>query len=307
MNTLILLSRITQAMFWNNTAHSGLIGLVVLGVAGDCTSIGGFTATHHWDYSIFSSTSSSLVVTHFRIAVGKVGTSLNVFGPDPINHLLGRKSIAMYNSLIVGSLSGQTCLTSSPSYVIPSVSFGSNEDTLGVMMSCFNKRRSKMDGTGRWHLSELTSLSGYSCCNHCLAVKHYPVIDGVSTAANITFARFMETGCGYRTVAIGSNKLSPDATHPFHLTGTRKINVNNNSLALFYDPDPAWIVQEVSNYYSSSSFLIFYPHPHSISTLQDCVDMDCDGPKHCLIKDQDGLFMGSAPNEGSIVPLAELR
>ena len=35
--------------------------------------------------------------------------------------------------------------------------------------------------------------------------------------------------------------------------------------------------------------------------------MDCDGPKHALVSDIDGLFLGSSPAEGSIVPFAELR
>jgi len=35
--------------------------------------------------------------------------------------------------------------------------------------------------------------------------------------------------------------------------------------------------------------------------------MDCDGPKHALIRDLDGRFVDSFPAEGSIVPFAELR
>ena len=35
--------------------------------------------------------------------------------------------------------------------------------------------------------------------------------------------------------------------------------------------------------------------------------MDCDGPKHALIRDSDGLFGGTAPFAGSVVPFAELR
>lgn len=35
--------------------------------------------------------------------------------------------------------------------------------------------------------------------------------------------------------------------------------------------------------------------------------MDCDGPKHALVRDVDGLFLGSSPREGSIAPYAELR
>ena len=160
-------------MFWNNTAHSGLIGLVVLGVPYQCTSIAGLTATHHWDYSIFSSTASSLVASHLRLAVGKVGVNLNVFGPDPVAHLLGDKSVTLLDSLIVGSLPGQTCSATSPSHVIPKVSFGASDDKLGIMMSCFNKKRSKMDGTGRWHLSECVSI--YTCII-CMCVCMYSVI-----------------------------------------------------------------------------------------------------------------------------------
>ena len=82
-------------MFWNNTAHTGLVGLNVLGLPYNCTAIGGFTATHQWNYAVFSSTASSLSATHLKIAVGKVGLSLNVFGPNPVAHLLGQKSIVL--------------------------------------------------------------------------------------------------------------------------------------------------------------------------------------------------------------------
>lgn len=35
--------------------------------------------------------------------------------------------------------------------------------------------------------------------------------------------------------------------------------------------------------------------------------MDCDGPKHALIVDTDGTFVGSHPVKGSVAPFAELR
>jgi len=35
--------------------------------------------------------------------------------------------------------------------------------------------------------------------------------------------------------------------------------------------------------------------------------MDCDGPKHALVRDIDGALLGSAPDESSIVPFAEIR
>ena len=35
--------------------------------------------------------------------------------------------------------------------------------------------------------------------------------------------------------------------------------------------------------------------------------MDCDGPKHALVRDMDGSLLGSSPVESSILPYAELR
>ena len=84
-----------QASFWDNTAHTGLLGLSVLGLPSSCTAIGGFSAMFQWNYGVFSSTASSLVATHLKIAAGKVGLNLNVFGPNPVEHFLGRKSITI--------------------------------------------------------------------------------------------------------------------------------------------------------------------------------------------------------------------
>ena len=78
-------------------------------------------------------------------------------------------------------------------------------------------------------------------------VKGYPVIDGVLDASNVTFARFFNlTDCSnYGVYAIGNNPLSPDAVHPMQLTDSTKLNTDKDSIAFYYPPDPAWIVQEV--------------------------------------------------------------
>lgn len=92
-----------------------------------------------------------------KLAVGKVGFNLNIFGPDSVAHLLGHKSVHIYNSLLVGFLSSSvTCQTSPPSHAIPGVSLAASHLSFGIMMSSFNKKRSKMDGTGSWHLSKFS-------------------------------------------------------------------------------------------------------------------------------------------------------
>lgn len=130
------------------------MGLLITGLPLDCTSVAGFTVLRHYDYSVFSSTASPLVVSHMILGIGKVGFNLNIFGPNPVRHLLGRKWIRIEQSLIVGNLPEESSCDRRPSITVPSSSLPASSHKLGVMMSSFNQRRSKMDGTGKWHLSK---------------------------------------------------------------------------------------------------------------------------------------------------------
>ena len=87
--------------------------------------------------------------------------------------------ISSPDSLIVGSLPGESCQTSSPAYLPGGVSFSRNDHKLGIMMSSFNQRRSKMDGTGAWHLSKGVGLvwelrKNYKLAQLCLSVVVVP-------------------------------------------------------------------------------------------------------------------------------------
>ena len=77
-------------------------------------------------------------------------------------------------------------------------------------------------------------------------MKGYPVIDGVTNVESVSFARFFDQDCSYRSFAVGNNPLSPDAVHPMHMTRTTKYNVSLNSLVFYYEPKVEWIVQEVT-------------------------------------------------------------
>ena len=132
-----------------------MIALVILGLPKDCASVGGLTASHHWDYSVFSSSSSSIAITHMKLAIGKIGINLNIFGPNSVSHLLGGKSTKIENSLIVGFIPEMPCQSSKPFNSIPGVSLSKGDPSIGIMMSSFNNKKSKMDGTAKWHLSEL--------------------------------------------------------------------------------------------------------------------------------------------------------
>ena len=76
-------------------------------------------------------------------------------------------------------------------------------------------------------------------------MKGYPVIDGITNLESVSFARFFDHDCSYRSFAVGNNPLSPDAVHPMHMTRTTKYNATLNSLVFYYEPNVEWIVQEV--------------------------------------------------------------
>ena len=78
-------------------------------------------------------------------------------------------------------------------------------------------------------------------------MKGYPTVDGYAEASGITFAHFnLPSNCPYSSALISNNPLSPDAVHPLEISSVIKLDVTQESLIKFYDPDPSWIVQEVS-------------------------------------------------------------
>lgn len=80
------------------------------------------------------------------------------------------------------------------------------------------------------------------------SVKGYPTVDGRAEAVGVTFAHFTPpTDCSYSSALVTNNPLSPDAVHPLEINNVIQIDVTHENLVHFYDPDPNWIVQEVSS------------------------------------------------------------
>ena len=107
--------------------------------------------------------------------------------------------------------------------------------------------------------SSVFGSNGTACNSLCsFSVKGYPVIDGVLKMNNNTFARFFNN-CAYSTYAIGNNPESLDAVPPINIIGTTKLNVQLTSLAYFYNPNPAWVNQDVCcSYLSLNVIVIIY-------------------------------------------------
>eukprot|EP00294_Goniomonas_avonlea_P017729 CAMPEP_0114573266 /NCGR_PEP_ID=MMETSP0114-20121206/18770_1 /TAXON_ID=31324 /ORGANISM="Goniomonas sp, Strain m" /LENGTH=288 /DNA_ID=CAMNT_0001760605 /DNA_START=154 /DNA_END=1017 /DNA_ORIENTATION=+ len=96
----------------------------------------------------------------------------------------------------------------------------------------------------------------------------------------VTFAGFGEA-CGMRDFGLTGQPLHPDGNHGLRMQRAEVVNMDNNSMAFFENPNPKWI------------------------SLSDCIDMDCDGPKHYYVEDMDGTFLGG--NGGSIITRAEFK
>ena len=169
-----------------------------MGATSQCTAIGGFTSYLNWDFGVFSSIASRLVVSHSVVASGKVGLNLNIFGPNPVAHLLGRKWIKLENTLIVGLTEGEECLSSGPPNTIQGVSFSPSSIKHGIMMSSFNQKRSKMDGTSPFHLSKfflhingyaflLEVIFIYNACMDSSFLNHVEICDYVLYLIHICF------------------------------------------------------------------------------------------------------------------------
>ena len=133
------------------------------------------------------------------------------------------------------------------------------------------------------------------------------MIDGVLRVTNNTFARFFNS-CSYNTYAIGNNPTEPGAVHPVNIIGTVTLNVQPTSLASSMTLTLLGSTKRCACLHYSYHFVSFvFVLKRSHLIAQDCIDMDCDGPKHALVRDLDGTFVGTSPLEGSVVPFAEIR
>lgn len=109
-------------------------------------------------------------------------------------------------------------------------------------------------------------------------ITSYSAIRGVVKLNNVGFAHF-GTKCGHDSVAFTTNPKSPDAFHPVEAQGITLYNVDNDKLFYISPSNIAWV------------------------NPSDCIDMDCDGAKHVLIRDLDGSLTGVSG--GSIISKAE--
>lgn len=194
------------------------------------------------------------------------GFLVNVWAPPALSHRTADKFVRLDRVLIVGT---------SPSFdCVRDVVSPRNSD---ITQKVRAPRYAGGGNTG-FMLTTFCSTPGLAPEKPWHSIASYPAIRGVVTLNSVEFAHF-ETKCGCKSVAFTTNPLSPDVFHPVY-------------------------VQRISLYNVDGDKVFFIP-PSNIGWINpsDCIDMDCDGAKHVLIKDVDGSLTGVSG--GSVIAKAE--
>lgn len=189
-----------------------------------------------------------------------------VWHPPALSHKTADKFVRLDRVLIVGTSPSFDCFSDS---VVPR-----NSDITEALRA----PRYKGGGNIGFMLSSFTSSTGLAPKSSWHGVNSYPAIRGVVRLNDVGFAHF-ETKCGSDSVAFTTNPKSPDVFHPVEAQGISLYNVDNDKLFYIPPSDIKWV------------------------NPSDCIDMDCDGAKHVLIKDLDGTLTGVSG--GSVISKAE--
>jgi len=98
----------------------------------------------------------------------------------------------------------------------------------------------------------------------------------------VIFSGYKTDACNKKNLMLRSNRLTTDAVPPHEFSGIEKVGVDPTNVVFLNKPSPGWIA------------------------IDDCVTMDCDGPKHVLLRDIDGSLL-SGQAGGAILAAAEFK
>ena len=258
----------------DNIAHSTLHG-VHLGYSdghpSGCSLITGFTAHSCFHYGIFSYCPSEVRVSECTLVNNYAAIYVTVVGPPSLTHELGNKEVVIENTLIVSATPGLDC---DRDMIIPEIS---------LHPQSFRGLRSPFRGHAGIIIPTFMSGNGHRTLRGWLDVTVYPAISGMSTIRDVTFANFGQRCEGRRDTLLVTHERSEDCNHPTHL-------------------------QRISLHQNSDTSMKYYNHDPILGSINpsDCVDMDCDGLKHVLVRDEDGSFLETS-GARSLISMAEIE
>ena len=272
-------------LFQDNVAHTASsIGFAQhFSPLATCVEVTRLTVYRAWTVAVWGSVSfDSITFKDLRVADSKVGMMWNTAEPASVSHVLAvpAKAVHVQGALFLGrSHSNAEC----------------SDECVGAggsATACIG-RPSKSD---RWawpatrDQSALFMFSQTSTFSSMVPFKmawdeifgSYPGLAADFRVVNTTFARFIESPCGVASHLIESSPAAAEVAAPMFFEALTLVDVNREQMVKFHRPSRGWI------------------------SIDDCVTMDCDGPKFLILHDVDGSLTGGGA-DSSIIAKAEYR
>ena len=267
----------SSATVRHNVVHSALHGIHADGFPG-CSRFVHLTAYACYHYGFYSFSSSMVELQDSTFINNKAAVYISVIGPSALSHRVGKKTV----------LAKQVQIFSA------GLSFTCSDDAKRPQIANHKKSFSGIQAPMGGHVGIVipTFLSGGSEFpkGSRSSIHSYPAIGGLTNVESVSFINFANR-CGRDCVLI-TNPTAEDATHPIHL---REISfMSDNRYAV-----------DGMGVQSRNKAFVHVPNLGSVNP-SDCVDMDCDGFKHVVIRDLDGSFM-EQDSPRSLVSLAEFE
>ncbi|CAL1525941.1 unnamed protein product, partial [Lymnaea stagnalis] len=230
-----------------------------------CVTYSGFTVWKNFDYGFYYNNRPSLVIKNSILIENGIGIFPMLVGPNAVNHEYTDKYVVVNDNVFVGK-------TSTFSETLDVLDEKDDILTYSPMLR-YSGRPSPCGKIGVI-IATFTSGSNEAPQRALTNIMGYGSIKGLTKLQSNTFFNFnpCPNGTDY---AVTTSKNNDDACHPLHVENTQLINVNHKSKVHFDPPNVGKVVPA------------------------DCVDMDCDGLKKCLIRDLDGTFLG---HKGTVLP-----
>ncbi|XP_012942613.1 fibrocystin-L [Aplysia californica] len=259
-----------DADLWSgNMAQGALLGVGLFSedppADSSCTTYSGFTLWKNLDFGIYYNSVPSAVFKNNIFVENGVGIFPFVMGPASLSHAYQDKYSEVSNNIFIGKTS----------------TFSESLDVLdksdhNIQLSVMARSHGSGSACGKIGMEMTIFTSGPNGIpSHPLVgIMSYQTLKGITRVTGNTFANWGACTGGYDH-AISTSKGNDDGNHPLHITSTTLVNTEMEAKVFFHPPNVGKI------------------------NSADCVDMDCDGLKKCMIKDLDGTFLG---HNGTILP-----
>lgn len=257
----------------DNVVHSAQFGVAVNGHCSDRPVRLRDTLIYRaWDFALWGHTPADCNVFEFerlQLVDSTVAMTWAAAGPNSAQHILGDQRIFLRDSLIVGQSHGNSGQCASAGSTALAFSWWLDRPQVGILLPIFVTAWHQWPGWGSYGESyaEITYAN--------FMASSYPQLFGEVHIERSSILRYgLASGCGNgrESHVLENIEAAADANYPQFFSNVSIDASSRTNISHFSPPKREWI------------------------TIDDCVAMDCDGPKHVLVHDLDGSLLGLGAN-----------